>query len=379
MELIEKLIQKYLNGNISPEELSSLSEWMKGDKNNQRYLKDRIKDNYLIDLWRLDHNKQSPVVIPAQHRSYGRRRWSSDILKYAAILLVVLISAMGIRKLQNKGSLDYKPLPVTLKMGDGSLKVLQEDDSSIITDAEGNKLGNHQKNQLDYTADHDTTAAMATTYNELTVPEGRRFNVVLSDGTLVFLNSGSTFKFPVSFSNKGERQVFLEGEGYFSVTRDEKHPFIVNTEDIAVRVLGTKFNVRAYQNDSQVKTTLVKGSVNVRSNQFPENQVMISPGEAAFFTEADQTMTVDKVILGNDVAWIDNRLLFIDEPFSEIQKKIERSYGVKIVNQNKKLNDVHFFGDFDIQQEGVEDVLDAFSTIEFFKYSLHKNTVTIKD
>jgi ferric-dicitrate binding protein FerR (iron transport regulator) len=84
------------------------------------------------------------------------------------------------------------------------------------------------------------------------------------------------------------------------------------------------------------------------------------------------------VVIENDVAWIEDRLLFIGEPFAEVVKKIERSYGVKIINQNDNLNNVRFYGDFDINQENVKDVLDAFSAIEFFEYTFKNKTITLK-
>src|SRR5690606_24289275 len=115
----------------------------------------------------------------------------------------------------------------------------------------------------------------------LKVPYGKRFNLILSDGTMVYLNSGTSIKYPVKFPNKGNRQVYLSGEAFFEVTENKEKPFIVATDDgMKVKVLGTSFNVKSYPEDGNIETTLIKGKVrNMEQNLSKE--VDLSPSEKA--------------------------------------------------------------------------------------------------
>jgi ferric-dicitrate binding protein FerR (iron transport regulator) len=379
MAPINELIVKYLNNSIGEDELRLLEEWIKESGENRESFKNWIRDDSLITVWsqKEDNKEKLQKVFEKSHSSGKVRKLVPAILKYAAVLIVPLGIAYGVYFYQNKQKPTYEPQQITLKLEDGTLKLLSETNMTDILDANGNKVATQKYAQLDY-SQHKKEAADSLIFNELTVPEGRRFKIILSDSTVVYLNSGTRFKFPKSFIKNGNRDVYVWGEGYFSVTKDKERPFVVHTEDIDVQVLGTKFNVRAYGEDEEVKTSLVEGSIGVKSNLFPEKHTTIVPGEAAFYNTELEALSVQKVVIENDVAWIEDRLLFIGEPFAEVVKKIERSYGVKIINQNDNLNNVRFYGDFDINQENVKDVLDAFSAIEFFEYTFKNKTITLK-
>ncbi|MGS2739435.1 FecR family protein [Sinomicrobium sp. M5D2P17] len=379
---MEDIIIKYFNNTITETELEILSKWLSENKKNELYFKELIKDGYLTDIWIQD--KPQPDALAeilsrinkpkAKSRSL---RLFPQLLKYAAIAVIALGISYALLLYSPEEKLQYEPAPVTLKLGDGTIKELRSNDSTKIIDRHGDLVINQQNDRLDYNMENRNTAGELV-FNELTVPKGRRFNILLADGTEVFLNSESTLRFPVSFEGEKQRQVYLKGEGYFSVAGNKEKPFLVNAEEMVVEVLGTRFNVRAYENDGCIKTSLQEGSVQVSGKDSEEIPVTIAPGEAAFFNSKKGTISVNKIIIENDVAWTENRLVFIQEPFSEVIKKIERSYGVRIINENKELENVRFYGDFDIQNESVEDVLKAFTTIKFFEYSLKDDLVTIK-
>ncbi|MGS2761327.1 FecR family protein [Sinomicrobium sp. M5D2P9] len=379
---MEDIIIKYLNNTITETELETLSEWLSEDKKNEWYFKECIKDNYLTDIWVQDEQNPDSLAgilhrITSPPKKTGVLRLVPHLWKYAAIAILALGIFYTAVWYKPQEQLQYEPDLVTLKLGDGTVKELRTNDSTEIVDDHGNLVINQQNDRLNYnTENRNITEELV--FNELTVPKGRRFNILLADGTEVFLNSESTFRFPVSFKGEGQRQVFLKGEGYFSVTKDKEKPFLVNAEKMVVEVLGTRFNVRAYENDGCIKTSLQEGSVQVSGKDSQEIPVTIAPGEAAFFHSEKGTISVNKIIIENDVAWTENRLVFIQEPFSEVIKKIERSYGVRIINENKELENVRLYGDFDIQNESVEDVLKAFTTIKFFEYSLKGDLVTIR-
>ena len=379
---MEDIIIKYFNNTITETELETLSGWLSEDKKNELYFKKLIQDNYLIDIWAQD-SPGPDALADILHRIKKPKEKSRGIrvlqplLKYAAIAVIILGAGYMVLLNDPEEKLQYEPELVTLKLSDGTVKELRANDSKEIIDAHGDLVINQQNDRLDYNTESRNTAGKPV-FNELTVPKGRRFNILLADGTEVFLNSESILRFPVSFEGGKQRQVYLKGEGYFSVTGNKEKPFLVNTGEMVVEVLGTRFNVRAYENDGCIKTSLQEGSVQVSRKDSGETPVTIVPGEAAFFNNKEGTISVNKIIIENDVAWTENRLVFIQEPFSEVIKKIERSYGVRIINENRELENVRFYGDFDIQDESVEDVLKAFTTVKFFEYSLKGDLVTIK-
>ena len=143
---------------------------------------------------------------------------------------------------------------ITLKLGNGNIKIISEDGATTVVDSDGNQIGTQQGTRLIYKND---ISIEKLTYNTLTVPYGKRFDIVLSDGTHVFLNSGTSFTYPIEFIKGKSREVFLDGEAYFDVVKNSENPFIVNTGALSVRVLGTKFNLSSYAEDEFINTTLV--------------------------------------------------------------------------------------------------------------------------
>src|SRR5690606_25698590 len=125
------------------------------------------------------------------------------------------------------------------------------------------------------------------------IPKGKKFQIQLSDGTLVHLNAGSSLRYPVDFLSEGPRQVFLSGEAYFDVAKNASNPFIVNVDDLEVRVLGTQFNVSAYSEDEYIDVVLVEGSVNL--NKKEGDMVELSPGQKGSYKQNSDSITVNEV------------------------------------------------------------------------------------
>lgn len=371
---------KYFSSEITEEEQKALDLYLKEKKYRKLFKEYSILNHNITTV---SYNSKSKQEKDFKHILKSSKKAKvfrlSTLFKYAAILIVGLCISLVVYNRMQVGNSNYieKINEVTLKTNDGRVVVLKDTKSFLSIDETGEVSGNYEENLIDYTKDLDSTQAIV--YNELIVPEGRRFNVRLSDSTIVFLNSGTVLKYPSSFKNQFNRQVFIDGEAYFDVAKNANKPFIVQTEDVTIQVLGTKFNIRSYSNNKKIKTALVEGSVNLYLNDLPENQKTLIPGQAAVVDEIKKHINVESFQEDNEIGWIFNRLVFIDEPFYEVVKKIERSYGVKIVNKNESLNSVHFYGDFDIQNESVEDVLKAFTTIQFFEYARNKeNEIIIK-
>ena len=319
-----------------------------------------------------------------------QKRQKRDVLvlqwwKYAAVFIGLLVVGYGVFRQINSEQLVVENVAtgdqIVLQLADGKTVVLDETETFSITALGGEKIGHQRQDELHYGgAGHEVATEE---FNRLTVPYGKRFKIYLSDGTRVHVNSGTTIRYPVTFGKEGVRQVFLEeGEAYFAVTRDESQPFLVNTSQVDVRVLGTEFNVSSYDEDESVRTVLVNGAVEVSAARGggpgEAKNLQLTPGEMVSFDKSSGKMSIESVETINYTAWKDDRMVFVDEPFAEIVKKIERSYGVVVINNNRSLDQGRFYGDFDILKESVEDVLQVFSTSRPFHYSTSGNVITIE-
>lgn len=216
-------------------------------------------------------------------------------------------------------------------------------------------------------------------HKTISVPNGERFSLELADGTRVHLNSGTILKFPVPFEQNGNREVFMEGEGYFEVMTDRKRPFIVHTDGLNLRVLGTRFTISAYPDEETFHTVLVEGSVELygdgESLKAP-GATMMQPGHIASWQKKAKKMTMEEIDTGLYTGWMDGKLIFNHMPFGDILKKLERNYDVRISNNYKKLDGIRFTASFDT--ENLEQVLGAFGKNHAFRYFLDGNTVRIE-
>ena len=176
-------------------------------------------------------------------------------------------------------------------------------------------------------------------YNILRVPRGGEYSVVLGDGTLVCLNSESELRYPVRFDGE-ERQVFLRGEGYFEVTKDPDHPFVVEVENARIEVLGTTFNVCSYEEEEQVVTTLVEGMVRLSS----ENQsVVLIPNEQGILDKKGHLIKMEVDVFPY-VAWQKGLFVFQQQPLERVMQVVSRWYDVEVVFRNEKTKKISFTG-----------------------------------
>ena len=180
----------------------------------------------------------------------------------------------------------------------------------------------------------------------LVVPRGGEYQLILSDGTKVWLNAESSLKYPNKFT-ANNRLVKLTGEAYFSVAKDSNRPFVVNLQNMDIEVLGTEFNVSAYNNDNFIKTTLVEGNVLIKNNSNPasKNQTL-SQGEQLSFDKKNNTTEVNKVNVYEYIAWKDGRFVFEHRTLEEITKILGRWYDVDFVFKSDDIKNSYFFGEF---------------------------------
>ncbi len=391
---IEQLVQKYLKGTASNEELQILKEWISVDTNKktfQEYIEIQLLLDHKYEIYDVDdaHNKLMVLLEEVPVRSLKRKRKYTALLKYAAVVMaLVSLSILVKREFFTSHELQVSDDAITIQMDNGNLEIISPSGEKTILDENGQIVGKQSGTVLSYSGNavvsngasnlNENINPEVLKYNEISIPYGKTFQVVLSDGTIAHLNAGTSLKYPVKFLNGKHRKVFLEGEAYFEVAKDVKHPFIVSTNDIDVRALGTAFNVTSYQEDQDINTTLVEGSVGVYKSDAVfdlQASLILEPGQQAGWNKTSENMSVEDVDTSIYTGWVEGKVIFNHMPFREIIKKLERHYNVSIQNNNEQLNNETFTATFDI--ETIEDVLNAFGKNFKIDFSIENDHVTI--
>jgi ferric-dicitrate binding protein FerR (iron transport regulator) len=189
--------------------------------------------------------------------------------------------------------------------------------------------------------------------NTIVVPAGQRANLTLSDGTNVWLNAWSELQYPAFFTGS-RREIKLKGEAYFEIQEDKNKPFIVQTNEYDVEVLGTKFNVEAYEDFGHFSTALMEGSVKIISRKDPAHTLLLTPNQKA---SIENGVLIARRIEDHDqYRWREGLICFKNTNFEELMRKFEKSYGIRIIIENPKLKEYSFSGKFRIS-DGVDNAL----------------------
>jgi len=220
-----------------------------------------------------------------------------------------------------------------LTLADGTVVNLDDSQSGLLVDQGDVQVEKMEGGQIAYTADTDLHGAEPV-YNTIRIPRGGKYQLVLADGTKVWLNSSTSLQFPVAFQGES-RVVLLEGEAYFEVTscynKDgvTRQPFIVKTATQEIKVLGTQFNVHAYEEATSVKTTLIEGDVKVSSTATAESKVL-KPGQQAQVNRSGNIRLTDNIDTEEIIAWKNGMFYFNNTELSEITGQLSRWYDVEI-------------------------------------------------
>ena len=212
-------------------------------------------------------------------------------------------------------------------------------------------------------------------YNTMRIPVGGFYQLALSDGSKVWLNSMTELRFPVAFTGE-ERKVYLTGEAYFEVAPDSKHPFIVVTEEgMEVKVYGTEFNMSTYQH-GVVQTVLVSGKVGIRVNATGK-EVMLAPKQMAEYSEKTGMVRVEEANPYRYIAWKDGEFVFERETIEEIMERLGRWYDVKVFYENESLKQKRFTGVIS-RYENIEQVLRLIEGPATLRFEVKGNVVMVK-
>lgn len=387
---IKNLLQKFVLNQCTPEETKEVIEYYKKNELTDDFPSVEDIQNLLIETPKMNQqaadtifsnilaaSKEEETTIFISPKKSNYRKYIS----IAASIVVLLGVGFAIYKqdLFNKPSqpkFDIKSTDIVLQMEDGTVQIISEDHSVTVVDSRGNVVGNQNGDKLVYESNSDTEKL---TYNTIKIPYGKKFQLQLSDGTHVHLNSGTTLKYPVKFIAGENRQVFLDGEAFFDVAKDKKHPFIVNADKLNVRVLGTHFNVSNYPEDAATDVVLVEGSVGMyhTNEEFnADKNIILKPGYKGTFNKENAKIFTKPVITDIYTSWINGGLTFRNMTFKNIITKLERRYNVTIVNKNEKLANEKFNASF--SDESIEKVMSYFNDLHGIDYSIKNNQILIK-
>ncbi|MGO4294024.1 FecR domain-containing protein [Chitinophaga sp. RAB17] len=351
------LIGKYLDGSLDANEQIVLDEWINASDNN-RHLFAELSDGqqlmtHLQRFYAYDGDRiarkigaQIPAFATPPRTSifhiHSLRKWG-----WAAAAVAMLLGGatwFWVNHTSAPTTLQASNQAVIVPGKEGAILTLA-DGRQVSLDSMGNGVVTHQSGasvvmsngKLIYDAAGES--ASSTEYNKMTTPKGRQFQVTLPDGTRVWLNAASSIRYPTAFTGQ-ERRVEVTGEVYFEVAKDANKPFLVNINNKGtIEVLGTSFNVNAYENENSIRTTLLDGSVRVAVSH--ANSVILEPGQQASIGHTTGLhMQEEKVTVLNNpdlekiMAWKNNLFNFENADLGEVMRQLERWYNIDVVYEN---------------------------------------------
>lgn len=388
---IQNITVKYFTEQASLSELDELTKWIENPSNKEEFQK-YAKINHVINLnmkkFDSDNSKKRLLHIIEREKKAKKMSLVLNFIKYAAVLLMIL----GVGYFFKNGILDNSSIKIAPKVNVSvEMKDIVEPgtDKAILTLEDGSsidlekgktiqtKYTKSNGHELVYDSSNKTSTEIA--YNYLTIPRGGQFHIKLADGTLVWLNSESQLKYPVAFVEGKTRTVELVyGEAYFEVSPSTEHKgatFVVHNSYQEVKVLGTKFNLKAYRDETNIYTTLVEGEVNITTAT--TNQTL-EPNQQSNYDLKNNSIKISPVNINHDISWIKGLFGFKGKSLEEIAKVLGRWYDVEFKFLNPELKNVKFNGVLK-KEESIEEILKSILTTNSIKaYEINNRIITLK-
>ncbi|MEL0243138.1 MAG: FecR family protein [Gammaproteobacteria bacterium] len=376
MKNLENLTVKYINQQANVQDLELLYEYLKSPENEEIF-KFFVRINFygiyiMNEIDKTDILRAIEKRIASEKRKLKFRTLLLKPIKYAAIALLFLsigyyyqLSISNNNKAQNQL---VKEDQVILKTSTGESFVLNTDEK-IAIEEDLNLFKNSRG--INY---EEAEENLEDEFHELIVPYGKRYNILLSDGSKVYLNSGSYLKYPVVFKENQVRRVELVGEAFFEVS-ESSDQFVVQSEEVNVEVYGTTFNFKNYREDSFSDVVLVEGSVAMNIGE-DTPVYKLNTGHKGSFSKDNKTIFSERVNTKLYTSWINGEIVIRKERFDQIIIKLERIYNVTIIN-NKPIDDELFNANINPDLETIDEVLEYFKEIYQIKYQIYENKIII--
>lgn len=301
----------------------------------------------------------------------------------AALLLVIFsVGVMFFRtnKITTSKTIDYAALiepggnKAVLTLANGKKVILDNISNGAIAEQNGIQIKKQASGTLEYVqlAPRPADNQIQNIFNTIETPRGGQYKIILDDGTVVWLNAASSLRYPLHFTGS-ERRVELTGEGYFEVAHLKAKPFIVVTNKQEVEVLGTHFNINAYTEEADVKTTLLEGSVKVKSLKDKNQTKYLKPGEQSILNSSN--WLVKPVDAAAQVDWKNGRFIFKDEELKSVMRKLSRWYDIE-VDYDQSLENLSFSGRIS-RSKTLKDVLRILTRTNDVAFKVNERRVTV--
>ena len=341
-ERIHYLLQQYANEAATEEEVKELSEFLLNDSGD-KLAQDALKKFPLITE-PLEHDSAfvdkmvDQIILPVHARVIPMRSNVRRINWAAAVIIFIMIGGLGYWLLKKEKKQDDMLVQTPSKNvdikpgGDRAILTLANGQQIILDSASDGNLteqGGVKVIKIGGQLAYDVTVPSTQVfYNTISTPRGGQYQLVLGDGSKVWLNAASSLRFPSAFIGK-ERTVELTGEGYFEIAHNPEMPFIVKVKEMNVAVLGTHFNINSYDDESFVKTTLLEGRIKVQEK---EKQLYLNPGQQAVLTpNGGGLKVVYNVDVEEVVAWKNGQFMFTSADIAAVMRQVSRWYNVEVV------------------------------------------------
>jgi transmembrane sensor len=303
------------------------------------------EEKALLEAWYLQFNEHELDITPQRIKAIGEKVYrelpgnDSSFIKIgttlaAAAVTIGIMITIAIKLTTpdidpNLGKAEDVPPgknKAILTLSNGKKIALDDSANGQVATQAGFKIIKTQDGKLTYNAAGTAQSEIALVPNSISTPNGGQWQVILPDGSKVWLNSASSLDYPASFKNQKERIVRLTGEAYFEVAKDKLHPFIVKSDKQTVAVLGTHFNINSYDNEAAVKTTLEEGSIKITNLNGIEK--ILVPGQEAMLTGT--RLAIHEADLTEALAWKNGYFRFNDENIQSIMRKLARWYDIEV-------------------------------------------------
>ncbi len=376
-ELIAKLMTKFLKNELSAQESKDFELWLASDPKNITLLesfRDTPSVQEELDYFNKIDTEQDWATLSKKLnlKPSPKLRWTK-IISYSAAAVLLLVAGIGLYQYtSNQASqtplLAQQTHAYDIKPGGFKAQFISADGSSTILNGKNAKETNANLSTKEGFLWVKNTGRQKNGYNQLKTPKAGEYKMILPDGTKVFLNSASTISFSNNF-NKGDRRVELNGEAYFEVAHNKDLPFVVKFNKTEVEVLGTHFNISAYNAES-TKTTLLEGAIKIRTEK---DQGILKPGDEA--NVANGMLNVHQVDTYKSVAWKEGMFYFHEDGITEILDQIARWYDVKIEYRGTP-GTKKYSGDIR-REASLNQVLQMLNAVSGAKFDLKDRTVTV--
>ncbi|ACU03177.1 FecR family protein [Pedobacter heparinus] len=376
---LKYLLENYVDGGLSGPELTELEAWYHqlnyGEQKLDQYIMEAGGQEVIIN--RMEESFKQRIRKPVNIKSISVRK----MIAVAAAILLMLSAGLYFYQSRsanpaNRILVDMEAAVIkpggnkaVLTLANGKQINLETASDGQLAETGGVEIEKSADGQVFYKAISGTNHNGES--NTISTPNGGQYQIILADGTRVWLNAASSLKYPTVFSGN-ERKVELIGEAYFEVKSNQESPFLVVSNKQTVKVLGTHFNIKAYPDESFVKTTLLEGRIMVSAERFPDAKIL-SPGQQAVFD--GHQIDINKGDLKEAMAWKNGYFMFKDEDIYSIMNQVSRWYNVEVVYMGRFEN--KRFGGYVSRSKKITDLLDIMESTKGIHFKIEGRRVTV--